>query len=159
MTGLWTTTAVELVLATGALVATLALGTAAHEFAHAVVLRSFGVPVEVTWFPDRAGSLGAGAVLSSRWATATPLSIPPTLPPWALRLAALAPFALATPMALVLLGVLPDPTLVGNPALVAATLAWFACALPSPQDFSLFWYAESVIAGDVDGAIADERSA
>ncbi|PSP36871.1 hypothetical protein BRC66_07920 [Halobacteriales archaeon QH_2_66_30] len=42
-------------------------------------------------------------------------------------------------------GVLPDP-LAGPAPVVAATVAWLGCALPSPRDFSLFWGADQVVA-------------
>lgn len=134
------TALVDLVLAAGSLVGAVGVGTVAHECAHGAVLRAFGVRVEVAWLPDRDGTGRVGAALSSRWATVTPRALPASLPPWGLRLAAVAPLALAAPMALVPLGVLPDPTLSGNLPLVAAAVGWLACALPSPRDFSLFWH-------------------
>ena len=136
----------ELLIAGGALVTSLVLGTVAHELAHAVVLRTLGVPFDVEWLPRRGETGTTAAAFFGRWATVTPRRLPVDLPPRGLRVAALAPLVLATPMALVLLGVLPDPTSTGNLPLVAATIAWFACALPSPQDFSLVWHAEAAIA-------------
>lgn len=135
----------ELLLAGGALLLTLGVGTVAHEFAHVLILRALGVPFDLDWLPDRVDADPAAASFSGRWATVTPRAIPADLPPWGLRVAALAPLALATPMALVVAGVLPDPIGTGNLAIVAVSLAWFACALPSPQDFSLFWHAEAAI--------------
>jgi hypothetical protein len=52
---------------------------------------------------------------------------------------------MATPLVLVLSGVLPDPARAGNQYLTAAMIGWLACAVPSPQDFSLFWYAERAL--------------
>ena len=144
----------DLLLAGGALLLALGVGTVAHEFAHALVLRALGVPVDVRWLPDRGDSGPATAGFAGRWATVTPRRLPADLPPRGLRLAALAPLAMATPMALVLLGVLPDPVATGNLPLIAATIAWFACALPSPQDFSLAWHAEAARAA---GSRADLR--
>lgn len=135
----------DLVLAGGALLLTLVAGVAAHECSHALVLRGLGVPFEVEWLPDRDGTDSVQAGAFGRWASVTPRALPADLSPWGLRVSALAPLALATPMALILLGVLPDPIQTGNLPLVAATLAWFGCALPSPQDFSLVWYAEAAI--------------
>jgi hypothetical protein len=76
----------------------------------------------------------------------TPREIPEELSPTWLRVAALAPLTLALPPLLVLAGVLPDPLRSGDVLLAAATVAWFGCALPSPQDFSLFWYPRRAVA-------------
>ena len=138
-------TLTDLLLAGGALLLTLVVGVVAHELSHALVLRWLGVPFDVEWLPDRAGPEPVRAGTFGRWASVTPRHLPATLPPWGLRISALAPLALAAPMALILLGVLPDPVQTGNAPLVAATLAWFGCALPSPQDFSLFFHAEAAI--------------
>lgn len=146
----------DVLLAGGALLLTLGAGIVAHELSHALALRALDVPFDVAWRPDPEppGSMRASAL--GRWARVTPRTLPPGLSPWGLRLAALAPLVLATPMALVLLGVLPDPTETGNLPLVAATVAWFGCALPSPQDFSLVWHAEEAIAEHADAAPAGD---
>ena len=129
-----------------ALFVTLSIGTVAHEYAHAAVLSLAGIPYETEWLPDREGNdyLRAGAF--GTWASVTPRDLPEDTSPWLLRASALMPLTLATPFALVAVGVLPDPAAVGDPYLVTAAVAWFACALPSPQDFSLVWYAERAIA-------------
>lgn len=150
-------TLTDVLLATGVLLLTLPAGIAAHEFSHALVLRALGVSFDVAWLPDRHGRGAMPAGAFGRWASVTPRSIPPDLAPRGLRVAALAPLALATPMALVLLGVLPDPIQTGNLPLVAATLAWFGCALPSPQDFSLVWHAEAALAGESEASIDGGR--
>lgn len=127
--------------------ATVAVGTVAHELSHAVGLRALGVPYDVEWLPatDRSGL--SGVVLYASLARVTPRAIPPGVSPLGLRLAAVAPLALATPAALVLLGVLPDPVASGDVLLAAAAVAWLGCALPSPQDFSVFWHADQVVDG------------
>jgi hypothetical protein len=135
----------DLLLAGGALLLTLGVGTVVHEFAHAAVLWTLGVPFDVEWLPDREEAGPAGAGFFGRWASVTPRRLPPDLSPWGLRAAALAPLVLAAPMALVLVGVLPDPNATGNLPLIVATLTWFGCALPSPQDFSLVWHADAAI--------------
>lgn len=139
-------TALDVAAAAGVLLATVGVGTVAHELCHAAVLRAFGVPYDVAWGVrgDGAGRFGGG--LAGTWATVTPRDLPRGLSPWVLRLAALAPFALAAPAVLVPLGVLPDPLAAADPALAAATVAWLGCALPSPRDFSLFWHAADAIA-------------
>lgn len=139
-------TPVELGLAGLVLAVAVGIGTVVHELSHALVLRAFAIPHDLEWLPDsdRQGMLAVG--ISGRLAAVTPRAPAPELPPWGLRVAALAPLALALPLALVPLGVLPDPVAAGNVYLIAATIGWLACALPSPQDFSLVWYAERAIA-------------
>ena len=136
---------IELAGAAGVLLATLLLGLVAHELAHAAVLRALGVPFDVEIFPEGEDEVATGLGVHRAWATVTPRSIPRNVSPGGLRLAALAPFVLATPLVLVLAGVLPDPLAAENVFLSAATVAWFGCALPSPRDFSLFWHAEETI--------------
>lgn len=133
----------ELLLAGAVLLATLAIGTIVHELSHAITLQLLGVSCEIEW-----GSSEEGTGFARAWgalATVTPRSMPPDLPPWRLRLAALMPLALAIPIPLVLVGVLPDPLATGDPVVASATVGWLACGLPSPQDFSLVWHAEEAI--------------
>lgn len=129
-----------------ALLAAVGAGIVVHELSHAAALRAFGVPYDVHWFPDRddAGLLGAG--VRGRWAVVTHPAIPRSASPSHLRAAALTPLLLATPFALVPLGIAPDPFRAGNVPLIAVTIGWLACALPSPGDFYVFWHAERVIA-------------
>jgi hypothetical protein len=136
----------ELLAAVVVGVLTMGVGTVAHEFAHATVLESLGIPYDVEWFPGRgqAGPFGAG--VSTTWASVTPRAVPDGLSPCALRVAAMAPLALLVPAALVLAGVLPDPLAGDDLVLTAVTVAWLGCALPSPQDFSVFWYPEEAVA-------------
>ena len=136
---------IELVAAGVVLLVAVVLGTVAHELSHATVLAAFGVPYRIEWLPARAqaGLLRAGVL--GGWASVTPREIPSGLAPWRLRVAALAPLALAVPFALVFAGVLPDPIASGNPLVQAATVGWLACALPSPADFSLFSHAGRAI--------------
>ena len=139
-------TPTDVLLAGGVLVVALGLGTVAHEFSHAAVLRAFGVSCDVSWFPRNGGDGSSLAGVGGTWATVTPRSVPRGFSPWGLRLAAVAPFALATPAVLVLAGVLPDPVATDEPILVATTVAWLGCSLPSPRDFSVFWHAERALA-------------
>ena len=135
---------VELAGAGCVLVAALVVGTVAHELTHAGALRALGVPYELAWLPTGESTGVLAVSLRGSWATVTPRSIPADVPTCGLRCAAIAPFLLAAPLLLVLLGVLPDPVGTGDPYLTAVTVAWFACSLPSPQDFSLFWHAGRV---------------
>lgn len=127
------------------LLLTLSLGLIAHELMHALVLHSFGISYDIRWFPGRGGGgsrLDCG--LFGTWATVTPRLLPQDVPTWSLQLSAIAPLVLAAPFGLVFLGILPDP-LHSNIFVTAATIAWLGAALPSPQDFSLFWHADSAI--------------
>jgi len=136
----------DLVVAGAALLLAVGVGTVAHECCHAAVLSLGGVPYEVEWLPERDGGTPLRAGALGTWAAVTPRRLPDDTAPWLLRAAALSPLLLATPVALIAVGVLPDPTVAGEPSVVAATVGWFACALPSPRDFSLVWYAERAIA-------------
>jgi hypothetical protein len=127
------------------MLATVAAGTVAHELSHAAALRAFGVPYELLWLPDRDGTDLFSAGLTGRWAAVRPRQVHRGLSPLGLRVAALMPLLLTAPVALVLFGVLPDPFQTGNAYLSAAVVGWLACALPSPQDFSLFWYPDRAI--------------
>lgn len=142
-----TPSTLELVGAAGVLLAALGVGTTAHELAHVAVLRALGVPSEVTVFPRRGAPAELDHGVSRPLATVTPRAAPGSVTAGKLRLAAIAPLALATPLVLVLLGVLPDPLASGDRFLAAATVGWFGCALPSPQDFSLFWHPERAFDG------------
>lgn len=140
-------TPVEIFGAGVVLIVAVVAGTVAHELSHAAVLRMFDVPSEIEWLPTHArGDTGVvRASITGGWARVRPREIPPNRSPSVLRIAALAPLLLATPLALVPLGVLPDLLGSENPYLIAATIGWTACALPSPQDFSLVWHAERAV--------------
>lgn len=132
------------------LLALVAAGTVVHEYLHALALRTFGIPYTIEWFSGRDRSLRSW--LSVRWATVTPDSVPADAAPWQLRLAAIAPLSLAAPLLLVATGVIPDPFAQGTVTLELAAVALLAAAIPSPDDFSLFWYADRVLADRVDSA-------
>lgn len=138
-------TPVELGLAGLVLAVAVGTGTVAHELSHALILRALAIPHDLEWLPDSDEVSVLAVGVSGRLAAVTPRAPAPDLPPWGLRVAALAPLTLALPLALVPLGILPDPVASGNIYLIAATIGWLACALPSPQDFSLVWYAERAI--------------
>lgn len=123
----------------------LGVGTVAHELAHATVLRALDIPYELEWFPDSDGQANLNGGLLGAWATVTPQSLSRDVPAWGLQLSAIAPLALTAPVFLMIVGVIPDPLASGNVIYVTLVLAWLGCALPSPQDFSLFWHADQVI--------------
>lgn len=137
-------------LAFAALVLLLAVasGTIVHELLHAGVLRAAGIPFEIHWLPGGSGGLAGplGALASVRLG-----AIPPDVPAWQLRVASLAPFALAIPLLAVPTSLVPDPFAVQAPALQAAVVGWMACALPSPADFSMVWHAPEVVAAGGHG--------
>ena len=143
----------DAILGGGALILSIALGTVAHELSHAAVLRALSVPHDLRWFPDRTETGFGGAF--GRWAAVVPRRFPRGLSPWALRIAALAPLALAAPMVLILVGVLPDPLAAGDLLHSAAIVGWLACAIPSPADFSLACHAEDVLAAGRSALPAD----
>lgn len=140
----------ELLAAALALVVAVGAGTVVHELSHAVVLRAAGVSFELQWLPRTDDTAPLHASIAGGLASVELRTIPADLSPWRLRTAALMPFLLATPFAFVVLGIVPDPFQTGNSILSAALIGWLACALPSPQDFSMFWYAGRIISRGVD---------
>lgn len=136
---------VHLLGAAAVFLVVLGVGTVAHELTHAAVLRALGIPFELEWFPERDAKANLNGGLLGTWATVTPRSLDRSVPTWGLQLSAVAPLVLAAPVPLMWLGVVPDPFASGNVVAVAMLLAWLGCALPSPQDFSLFWHAGQVI--------------
>lgn len=147
--------AVDLAAAAVVLCATLGVGTVAHELSHVFVLRWLGVPCEVRWLSGQGTPSSLGAGVTQAWATVTPTAVPNDVSSRGLRVAAIAPLALATPFVLVLFGVLPDPLASGDLLVAAATAGWFGCALPSPQDFSLFWHPSRALDESVGATGAD----
>lgn len=133
-------------LVVAALATSVALGLIAHEWAHALTLHAFGVGYDVEFFPDRSGGL-LGLVTSCPWAHVRPRPLG-TEPPWTLRLAAMAPLAMTLPVVAVAATVgVPGAD---APVATALLLGWLGCAIPSPQDFSVAFYADRLLseAGD-----------
>ncbi|QLH84071.1 hypothetical protein [Halosimplex pelagicum] len=148
-------TPIEIAAAAVALALAVSAGLVAHELAHAAVLRAAGVAYRIDWFPgDDTGVLGAG--LRGRWAAVRPRATGET-PAWVLRCSAMMPLALAVPLALVPLGVVADPFATDGLVRFAA-VGWMACALPSPQDFSVLWYADTAVAAAADDASSYDAS-
>lgn len=137
--------AVHLIGAVSALLLTLGIGTVAHELTHATVLRALGIPYELEWFPRHNGKATLNTGVLGVWATVTPQSLSEDVPTWGLQLSALAPLMLTLPVLLMFAGLLPDPLESGSIPYVVVTITWLGCAIPSPQDFSLFWHADQVI--------------
>ncbi|WP_459191446.1 hypothetical protein [Halosimplex sp. J119] len=146
-------TPIQLLAAVAALAVAVSIGLVAHELAHAAVLRAAGVPHTIDWFPGKDGGL-LQAGLRGEWAAVRPRPVAET-PAWLLRLSAMMPLALIAPLALVPAGVVADPFAAEGVARFAV-LGWMACALPSPQDFSVLWYADRAVD---DAAEAAESTA
>lgn len=123
-----------------ALALALTLGLVAHECAHATVLRLAAIDYTVSVLPGRSDGLVA-LVTTHPWAAVSPRPSGDE-PAWVLRLAALAPAALAIPVfGLGLVGSVTADT----PVVAAAAIGWLACSLPSPQDFSVAFYADQLL--------------
>lgn len=128
----------KLVVAGVALLLTVPVGLVAHEWAHALVLRAAGIDYEIVYFADRDDGVIA-ALASCPWAAVHP-SPTGTEPAWQLRVAALVPISLALPaLALSLTPV------ASSPIVAAILVGWLACTIPSPQDFSVAFYAHRVL--------------
>ncbi|QPV62532.1 hypothetical protein I7X12_17640 [Halosimplex litoreum] len=140
-------TPIEIAAAVTVLALAVSAGLVAHELAHAAALGAAGVPYRIDWFPgEDTGVLGAG--LRGRWAAVKPRPTAET-PVWVLRCSAMMPLALAVPFAAVPLGVVADPFATDGLVRFAA-VGWMACALPSPQDFSVLWYADAAVSAPTD---------
>lgn len=122
------------------------LGIVAHELSHALALRAFGIPHAIHWFPDRTGAGSFGTGIRGRWAAVRYHAISSTPRLWKLRIAAMMPFSLAVPFFAVAAGLVPDGFAAGNVYVSAALMALLACAIPSPNDFAIFWHPEESIA-------------
>jgi hypothetical protein len=142
--------ATELFFLPVVLALTVGAGIVAHEITHAVTLWMFEIPYRFEWAPNRQT---AGVV--ELFATGTLARVEPQLSTGVhshqLRIAAMMPLVLATPLLLVGVGVLPNPFVSGNLSLQVLLVGWTGCAIPSPQDFSLFWHAEGALAADTQG--------
>lgn len=129
------------VIAAGcALALAVTAGLVVHEWSHALALRLAGVEYTIEYFPDRTSGV-IGALASCPWAQVCPR---PTgrEPPLVLRLAALMPVTLVLPI--FVLGAIP-PLPTDHAVMTAIVVGWLACAIPSPQDFSVAFYAHRVL--------------
>ncbi|KDE58862.1 hypothetical protein EL22_01720 [Halostagnicola sp. A56] len=126
----------EVVGVATALVVTIGLGLVAHEWTHALVLWLGDVEYDVSYFPARSGGV-IGALASYPWAVVEPVAADADRT-WVLRLAAVSPLALSSPVfVLAASGVAPAD----DPIVAGIAIGVLACALPSPQDFSVAFYA------------------
>lgn len=131
---------VELLVACSVLALTVAVGLVAHEWSHAFVLRFGAIDYTISYLPNRERGL-VGLLRSRPWAVVQPRPTG-TDSPWVLRIAALAPLALALPaLGLSATGYATE----GPPVVTAATVGWLACTIPSPQDFSVAFHAHRAL--------------
>lgn len=154
---LWLATemATETALIVTALAVGVCSGLLAHEWAHAAVLHLTGTEYSVTILPDRERH-PIRWLASCPWAVVRPRPTDAT-PAWSLKVASLAPLALAVPLfALALVGRAPT---VEQPLPMAFALGWLACSIPSPQDFSVAFYAHRVIDDEPDCATCGDEPA
>ena len=136
-----------LVVAACVLLLSVSFGILLHELAHAFVLQLLGIPYEIAWLPGRGEWTRLYGVFSGTWAVVTPISVSRNTPSWGLRVAAIAPLLLALPLMLIVAGLVQDPLSTGNVFTTVGILGFSACAIPSPQDFSVFWYADRALEG------------
>lgn len=135
------------------LLLTVGVGIIAHELSHAAVLYLLGIQCDIAIGPDWIGAGQLGPSSSGTWATVTPREISTETSAWAMRLSSVAPLILVVPFVAVVAGLVPDPLQADSLLLTAWTVGWLACALPSPQDFSVFWHAEQAIAEHTAGSV------
>lgn len=145
-------TELDVALAGGGLVLGVVAGLVAHECSHAAALRAAGVDYAVEFFPDRNGTV-LGLLASCPWAAVRPLPTERDAA-WTLRVAALTPLLLALPIAL--LGVAGHSLSTDAPAVTALSIGWLACAIPSPQDFSVVFHAHALLE---DATATDDATA
>jgi hypothetical protein len=130
----------DVTIAAGVLAFAVAAGLVAHEWAHALVLRLAAIEYTISYAPNRRPGV-FGLFRSCPWAVVNPHPTG-TEPPWVLRAAALAPLALAVPI----LGVLATgASTPGSTTTTVALIGWLACTIPSPQDFSVAFYAHTAL--------------
>lgn len=124
------------------LLLTVGVGIVAHGLSHAAVLHLLWIQCDIALGPDGAGTSRFGATVPRAWATVTLREASSDTPAYVMRLSAIAPLVLGVSFVTVPVGTVPDPLQADGPLLGAVTIGWLACALPSPQDFSVFWHAD-----------------
>lgn len=143
----------HLVAAALALLGAVALGVVVHEALHLAVLRAAGVRCELQLDGSGGHLAGFGGALAAVRLRSVPAA------PLTLRVASLAPLALLLPVLSIPAGVVPDPFATGNVVAQGAVVGWFACALPSPADFSIAFHAEDLVGGPRDAPSSEGSGA
>jgi hypothetical protein len=135
-----------------ALFGTLAVGICVHELLHLVPLHLADADYAIRLLPESesTGETGSTAeptpwaslqnALTSGLVRVEVTHVQPSTPEWVLRVAALLPLALALPLVLVGLGVVPDPITTGDHLAAVVLIAVTGCGLPSPADWSVVWH-------------------
>ncbi|WP_135854574.1 hypothetical protein [Halorussus salinus] len=134
---------VHLLSVGGVLVVTVAVGVCVHELLHVLPLSFTDAEYAVTLFPSDGESAFQNALTGSLVRVEV-TDLPDATPEWLVRGAALAPLALALPLALVAVGVLPNPVATGDQLGTVALLAVTGCGLPSPADWSVVWHGSEL---------------
>ncbi|WP_394349014.1 hypothetical protein [Natrialba swarupiae] len=137
---MWEILEANVVVAGVSLVLAVVVGLVVHEGLHALVLRLARVEYTVVYGPDRTGGI-VGLIASCPWALVQPY---PTgeESPLVFRASALAPLALA---ALVFGLVGFDFVSLESPVATAMAIGILGCSIPSPQDFSVAFYAHRLL--------------
>ncbi|MFC7080355.1 hypothetical protein [Halorussus caseinilyticus] len=141
----WFAPALDLFALGVVLLVTLVVGVCVHELLHVVPLRLADAEYTVTVLPSEDfASRTARATLQHAFSgglvRVEVTRAPPSTPDWVLRVAALLPLALALPLALVAIGVLPNPVAANDDVATVALVALTGCGLPSPADWAVVWY-------------------
>jgi hypothetical protein len=134
------------------LLITVSVGIVAHELSHAAVLWLLGIRCDIGIGPGGVGTGESDTGVFGTLAAVTPRGTSPETAACAVRLAPVAPLLLAVSFVPVVAGVVPDPLQADSLLLGAWTVGWLACAVPSPQDFSVFWHAERAVAEHLSGS-------
>jgi hypothetical protein len=145
-----------------ALFGTLAVGICVHELLHLVPLHLADADYAIRLLPESESTGETGSTteptgepgstaeptpwaslqnaLTSGLVRVEVTHVRPSTPEWVLRVAALLPLALALPLVLVGLGVVPDPITTGDHLAAVVLIAVTGCGLPSPADWSVVWH-------------------
>lgn len=137
------------------LLLSVSVGIVAHELSHAAVLYVVGIQCDIDIGLSWIGLGQSNIRTDGTWAAVTPREISSETSAWALRLSSVAPLVLAVPFLTVATGTLPDPVQADSLLFTAWAVGWLACAIPSPQDFSVFWYAEQAVTEYTVGSVEE----
>jgi hypothetical protein len=131
------------------LLATVVVGICVHELLHLVPLYLVDADYSITVLPnDDAGGPTAWTTLQSALTKGLVrveiAHVRPSTPDWVLRVAAILPLALALPLLLIGVGVVPDPLATDDHLAAVVFIALTGCGLPSPADWSVVWHGSKL---------------